>query len=161
RHRPGYWATKPDDNLLVAAAAAAPKPSPEARALAAAFDKSIVPRGRSVRTWIGVDRDDGGNTQVMFVWEPQPSIDGETRPDRSQPAGIQLTAAGTGQLYFRGRVPSAQASSASGAVIRRVVFEAQPGKMDWQLAVEGTDGGIIDTEQGSFDVPDLRSSRTM
>jgi VWFA-related protein len=150
RARRGYWAMT-RDNADRAAAIANPKPGPPKAvetALAAIHQPS---RMRVIRTWIGNDRGADGRTKVSFVWEAVPRAPGD--PSRSgPPARVSLTAvAPDGSPYFRGRVPDNAASRPL------ATFDAQPGKVQLRVSVEGGDGQVLDTEVREITVPDLTS----
>jgi VWFA-related protein len=157
RARKGYWAYTAAD---AARATAPPKPEPPRAiesALAAITQSS---RGaRVVRTWIGTERGTNGRTKVTFVWEPLPRVPGQSSRQSEQPARVSLTAAGPdGSPYFRGRVPSQAAMVPTGPT--RISFEAQPGKLELRMSVEGTSAEVLDTEVREILVPDLSSTRT-
>ena len=161
RHRRGYWALRPEDAAKLeasTAAAAAPNPNPVEAALAT----TVVHRSRVIRTWIGTERGENGRTRVTFVWEPMPKLPGEPVRDAERAVRVALTAAGPdGPQYFRGRIPDSvgtQATAASAGF--RVAFDAQPGKMQLRLSVEGTGAEVIDSETREIIVPDLTSPQT-
>jgi hypothetical protein len=82
-----------------------------------------------------------------------------------------------GAAYFRGRVPdvalagtapsvgaSAAASGTTGANTprgpSRVTFDAQPGKVQLRLSVEGAGSQVLDSETREISVPDLTTPQT-
>jgi VWFA-related protein len=173
RARKGYWALTADD---AARALAPPKPGPPKpveAALAAAVARPS--RASVVRTWIGSSRGENGKTRMTFVWEPLPKAPGD-RP-REEPARVSLTAISPdGSPYFRGRVPAlaptattaalgnSSAGSSGAATPRlpqRVTFDANPGKMQLRLSVEGVDSQVLDTETREIVVPDLTSAQPL
>jgi VWFA-related protein len=171
RARKGYWALSQQD---AARALAPPKPGPPKpveAALAAAVARPS--KASVVRTWIGTSRGENGKTRVTFVWEPLPKSPGD-RP-REEPARVSLTAISPdGSPYFRGRVPAAApvgasagngTAASSGAAAprlpQRVTFDANPGKVQLRLSVEGTESQVLDTETREIDVPDLTSARPL
>jgi VWFA-related protein len=177
RARKGYWALTADD---AARALAPPKPGPPKpveAALAAAVARPS--RASVVRTWIGTSRGENGKTRVTFVWEPLPKAPGD-RP-REEPARVSLTAISPdGAPYFRGRVPAAapvatsaaagsagvasaaaSAGTAAPKLPQRVTFEANPGKMQLRLSVEGAESQVLDTETREIVVPDLTSAQPL
>jgi VWFA-related protein len=167
RARKGYWALTAEETArAISPPKAAPKPVEQAVA-------SIEPptRSRVIRTWIGTSRAENGKTKVTFVWEPVPKAPGDHRTD--EPSRVSLMALGdNGAAYFRGRVPdvalagaapsvgaSAAASGTTGATAprgpSRVTFEAQPGKVQLRVSVEGTSSQVLDSETREISVPDL------
>jgi hypothetical protein len=115
---------------------------------------------------------------VTFVWEPVPRATGE-RPaaNSEQPARVSLMAIGPdGSPYFRGRIPdvalasaattaasasSAGASASVAARPSRVTFEANPGKIQLRVSVEGSGSQVLDSEIREITVPDLTSSQVL
>jgi VWFA-related protein len=148
RARKGYWAITASDLVR---AEAPPKPGPRPDVQAALASLSVQPRARTIRTWIGTERGDGGNTRVTFVWEPSaPTPGAEVRPT-DVPAQMTLTASGEdGTLLYRGRIPEPTAGPTS-----QVTFEVPPGPMRLRLAVENADADVLDSDQRDLDVPDL------
>jgi VWFA-related protein len=161
RARKGYWALTAEET---ARALAPPKPPVERGVTDALASVQAPNRARLVRTWIGTAPAESGRTRVTFVWEPVPTLPGERRTDA--PSRVALMAAGAeGRAYYRGKVPDddagtgegvrmiapAAASTARGAAVE---FEAQPGKMQLRLSVEGASGQVIDSDMLDVAVPD-------
>jgi hypothetical protein len=153
RARRGYWAVSQDDVARMTAITN-PKPGPP-KAVESALAAINQPlRTRIVRTWIGTDRGTDGRTKVSFVWEPMPKAPGDALRSSETAARVAVTAtAPDGSPYFRGRVPDAV--PAGPASSSRVVFDAQPGKMQLRLSVESADAQVIDSEVREITVPDL------
>ena len=164
RSRRGYWALTAD---AAATATAPPKPGPAPAVDAALKTLAAIPRGRVVRTWIGMAPADNGKTRVTFVWDPAPPSAGR----REEPERVTLIAAGPrNDLYFRGSIPdrtattSAAPSSGPGTAARgpwRVAFDADPGKLQLMLTVEGHDAQVLDKDSQEITVPDLTTTDTI
>lgn len=168
RSRRGYWALTAE----AAASAAAPaKPGPAPAVEAALNTLAAIPRGRVVRTWIGMAPAEHGKTRVTFVWEPAPPSSGR----REEPERIMLVAAGSrNDPYFRGSVPD-RASTASAAPASatgdccptgtrgpwRVTFDADPGRIQLMFTVEGRDAQVLDKDSQDITVPDLTTTDTV
>ena len=158
RARRGYWAITERD---VERALAAPENEPP-RAVDIALDQLAEPRsGRLVRTWFGTSRGEAGRTRVQFVWEP---IDGRGRRDEA--SRVLLTAMGDGGPYFRGRIPEEAgrpgrgtsrrgAAAPAAASSTSVEFEADPGELQFALAIEGAAGEVLDRDRGEISIPDF------
>lgn len=161
RAREGYWAVTVRDveRSLVTRAHEPPK------AVDAALAALAEPRrGRLVRTWVGTSRAENGRTRVTFAWEPA-----EARGRRDTASRVLVTAMGdTGRAYFRGRVPEQVRSAGRGTTRRRgrraaaapppatrVEFEADPGSMRMNLAIEGEAGEVLDRDRDEIVVPDF------
>ncbi len=161
RAREGYWAVTVRDveRSLTTRAHEPPK------AVDVALSALAEPRrGRLVRTWVGTSRAENGRTRVTFAWEPT-----ESRGRRDAASRVLVTAMGdTGGAYFRGRVPE-QARSAGRRSSRRrsrrevaapppmtrVEFEADPGTMQMNLAIEGEAGEVLDRDRDQIVIPDF------
>ena len=161
RAREGYWAVTVRDveRSLVTRAHEPPK------AVDVALSALAEPRrGRLVRTWVGTSRAENGRTRVTFAWEPT-----EARGRRDTASRVLVTAMGdTGGAYFRGRVPEQNRSSGRGTTRRRsrrevvaplvatrVEFEADPGTMQMNLAIEGEAGEVLDRDRDEIVIPDF------
>ena len=164
RARRGFWAITPDD------AVRASTPTPEIAKPVQSALASIstnVQAGKYVRTWLGTERGEGGNTRVTLVWEPLTFPPG----DRREPAGrvTLLAATQAGNVVFRGRAPdrpivpapttgslgAGGTSVAATAPAQRLTFDAPPGKVELRITVEGATGGTLDSEIRDIDVPDF------
>jgi VWFA-related protein len=150
RARKGYWALTAAEATAAVAKPKAGAPPAVNRALAAIAEPS---RGRLIRTWVGTEPGDNGNTRVTFVWEPIPVPHGMRRAVATSVSLI--AAAPDGETYFRGRVPEtdppAEATGPSS-----VSFEVPPGKLQLRVAIEGAAGGtMLDSDDREVVVPDL------
>jgi hypothetical protein len=111
---------------------------------------------RYVRTWIGNDRGDGGKTRLTLLWEPLPPTPGVKR---DEPRRVTVLATSpSGDIVYRGRVPSELAAAGSGG---SVTFDAPPGKLDVRLTIEGDGTGTLDTEDRTLEVPDLTAPEVL
>jgi hypothetical protein len=166
RSRRGYWALTAE---AAATATAPPRPAPPPAVQAALGSLAAIPRGRVIRTWIGMSPADNGKTRVTFVWEPVPASAGR----REAPERVTLTAAGgNGDPYFRGSVPSRGATGSTAAAPGlgtrtaargpwRVTFDANPGRLQLLLTVEGADAQVLDKDSQEITVPDLTTTDTV
>jgi hypothetical protein len=163
RSRKGYWALTADDTARALAPPKAGPPPAVEKALASVAEPT---RGRYVRTWIGMSRGENGKTKVTFVWEPLPRVPGV---DADLPARVSLSAgSATGTSYFRGKVPDvalASAAPAGGSAASspsrgpsRVTFDADPGRMQMRMTVEGANAQVLDSDQRDVQVPDLTAA---
>ena len=164
RARRGYWAITERD---VERALAAPENEPP-RAVDVALDALAAPRrGRLVRTWFGTSRGEVGRTRVQFVWEP---VDGRGRRDEA--SRVLLTAMGDDGPLFRGRIPDVperpgrgtarRGGAAPGATLSKSIeFEADPGEVQFTLAIEGAAGEVLDRDRGEITIPDFTGPETV
>jgi hypothetical protein len=109
---------------------------------------------RYIRTWIGNDKGEDGLTRVTLLWEPLPPTPG-VRRDEPRRVTVLATSA-SGDIVYRGRVPSELAAPGNGGIIR---FSAPPGKLDLRLTIEGDGTGTLDTEDRALVLPDLSAPR--
>ncbi len=161
RAREGYWAVTVRDVERSLTTRAHEPPKAVDIALAALAEPR---RGRLVRTWVGTSRAENGRTRVTFAWEPT-----EERGRRDTASRVLVTAMGdTGGAYFRGRVPEQARSAGRGttrrrsrraavvaAPVTRVEFEADPGTMRMNLAIEGEAGEVLDRDRDEIVIPDF------
>ena len=161
RAREGYWAVTVRDVERSLTTRAHEPPKAVDIALAALAEPR---RGRLVRTWVGTSRAENGRTRVTFAWEPT-----EARGRRDSASRVLVTAMGdAGGAYFRGRVPEQTRSPGRGTTRRRsrrqaaapppvtrVEFEADPGTMQMNLAIEGEAGEVLDRDRDEIVVPDF------
>jgi VWFA-related protein len=166
RARKGYWALTVED--LKRATAPPPPPVPPAvnKALNAIAEP---PRGRLIRSWVGVTRGENGKTRMSFVWEPLPPVGGL---NRFQPSQVTLTATGpNNSVYFRGRVPKDDPVILSERPVdkqgnlgdpvplarepSRVEFDVVPGAIELRIAVLGRGTDVVDTEIREVEAPDF------
>ena len=161
RAREGYWAVTVRDVERSLTTRANEPP----RAVDVALSALAEPRrGRLVRTWVGTSRAENGRTRVTFAWEPT-----EERGRSYSASRVLVTAMGdTGGAYFRGRVPEqaraagrrssrrrSRREAAVPAAVTRVEFEADPGTMQMNLAIEGEAGEVLDRDRDEIVIPDF------
>ncbi len=160
RARKGYWAPTPAE-----AARSFEPPRPTAPPdVTAALGSLAQPRGRLIRTWVGMSRGESGKTRITFVWEPTPATPGSAPGDR--PARVTLTASGPGGArYFTGVVGEtafadagargqAQAKSLEP---RRTVFDVPPGRLQlkYTIGTAASPDDVLQTDGRDLVVPDL------
>jgi VWFA-related protein len=147
RSRKGYWAFTEAD---VKRAIAGPKEGPPAAVTKALAAIAPMTNRRYIRTWIGNDKGQDGMTRVTLLWEPLPPTAGVKRDD---PRRVTVLATSpSGDIVYRGRVPSELAAPGNGGIIR---FQAPPGKLGLRLTIEGDGTGTLDTEDRDLVIPDL------
>jgi VWFA-related protein len=145
RARKGYWALTTEDVARVLA----PKVEvPKAVDNALASISAPAAAHNVIRTWIGTSRGANGKTKVTFVWEPTPKVAGDRDARSEPPSRVMVTAVGPdGSPYYRGRITDP-----------RLTFDADPGKLQLRLSVEGSASQVLDTETREIAIPDLTVS---
>lgn len=147
RARRGYWAYSEED---VKRALAGPKSGPPTVITKALNSIAPLNNRRYIRTWIGSDKGQDGQTRVTLLWEPLPAAPGVRR---DEPRRVTVLATSpSGDVVYRGRVPTELATPGNGGIIR---FQAPPGKLAVRLTIEGDGTGTLDTEDRDLVVPDL------
>ena len=137
RSRSGYWA--PDTALAAALAKAASTPP------TVAFRPSRS--SPYIRQWVGMSRGPDGLTSVMVTWEP-----GAEPPRNQRIASVVLKAtANDGKVLFERRVGAGD--------VDRATFNAPPGYIALEMALQSSSGTSLDTDYRGISVPNLRVSR--
>jgi len=153
RARKGYWAYTVEDAKR---AVAGPKAGPPTEVTKALATLAPMTNRRYIRTWIGNDKGEDGLTRVTLLWEPLPPTPG-VRRDEPRRVTVLATSA-SGDIVYRGRVPSELAAPGNGGITR---FSAPPGKLDLRLTIEGDGTGTLDTEDRALVLPDLSAPEVM
>jgi hypothetical protein len=149
RARKGYWALSTEEATRATAPRKAGPPPAVSKAIA-----SIAPVGgarRFVRTWLGTEPGDDGQTRVTFLWEPIPPPPGMKREDPRQVSLVAMSP--SGEEFFNGPVGDVTAASKGASVS----FGVKPGRLRLRLAVEGDGSAALDNEDREVTVPDLTS----
>ncbi|HEY0284643.1 MAG TPA: VWA domain-containing protein [Vicinamibacterales bacterium] len=137
RSRSGYWA--PDAKVAAAVAKAA-----------AARSAPIFRASRSspyIRPWIGMSRGPDGLTSVTVTWES------DAPPPRNQRvASILVKAiANDGSVLFENRIGAGD--------VDRAIFNAPPGYVVLEMAIQSSSGAALDTDYRGISVPNLQVTR--
>ena len=137
RARSGYWA--PDAKLAasLAKAAAPRKPLPFRPSHSSPY----------IRPWIGMSRGPDGLTSVTVTWES-----GATPPRNQRVASILVKAtANDGTVLFETRIGAGDAD--------RFTFNAPPGFVALEMAIQTGSGAPLDTDYRGISVPNLQVTR--
>ena len=137
RSRSGYWA------IDAALAAAAAKPAAPRAALPFRPSRSSP----YIRQWIGMSRGPDGLTRVTVTWEP-----GAAPPRNQRIAAVIVKAtANDGSVLFEHRVGAGD--------VERATFNAPPGYVALEMALQSSSGAPLDTDYRGISVPNLQVSR--
>jgi VWFA-related protein len=137
RARAGYWAS---NAALVAAAA---------KATARRTTLPIRPSRSSpyITPWIGMSRGADGLTRVTVTWEP-----GIAPPRNQRVVAISLKAmSADGQTLFEDIIGPGD--------LARAAFEAAPGFVAVEMAIQSSNGTPLDTDYRSISVPNLQVNK--
>jgi VWFA-related protein len=141
RARKGYYALTESNAARMLAPPKPPVPTEIDRVLTTLAEPS---RGRLVRTWVGAKRAENGKTRVQFVWEPVSDRRSQSQESASQ---VMLMAMSDQGAYFRGDLPGESQTTAE--------FEADPGALELNAAIEDEFGDVIDRRVDEVVVPDF------
>jgi len=136
RTRAGYWSPAPP----------APASTSSARA------KTSLPFRPShsspyIRPWIGMARGSNGLTNVTVTWE-----EGTPPPRNQRVVSIAIKATGSdGGVIFQRQVSAADAG--------RATFDAPPGYIALEMALQSSAGSALDTDYRGLSVPNLNVTR--
>jgi VWFA-related protein len=137
RSRSGYWA--PDARVAASAAKAA--------AARTALPFRPAHSSPYIRPWIGMSRGPDGLTSVTVTWES-----GATPPRNQRVASILVRAtANDGTVLFENRVGAGD--------VDRATFNALPGYVALEMAIQSSSGAALDTDYRGISVPNLQVTR--
>ena len=137
RSRSGYWA--PDAKVAAAVAKAA--------AARTALPFRPLHSSPYIRPWIGMSRGPEGQTSVTVTWEP-----GATPPRNQRVASILVKAtANDGTVLFENRIGPGD--------VDRATFNAPPGYIALEMAIQSSSGAELDTDYRGISVPNLQVTR--
>ena len=152
RARKGYWAYSADD-VAKMTSASAPKAGPPADVAEALDAIAETTHAHAVSTWLGAERSADGKGSVTLVWEANAKPDAGPLEVADHISVVVNSV--HGDLLFRGLVArDPQAARASG----RTTFEAPPGAVHAQIAVENSKGQRIDRDDKEVEVPDFTAT---
>ncbi len=137
RARSGYWAA---DAALAAAVA-------KATAIRTAVPFRPSYSSPYIRQWIGMSRGPEGLTRVTITWEP-----GAAPPRNQRVVAVTLKATGgDGQVLFEQQVGPGE--------VDRAAFDAPPGFMAVEMAIQSSTGAPLDTDYRGVSVPNLQVAK--
>jgi VWFA-related protein len=148
RARTGYWAPLPSE--LRASTRLMTAPLLPTRALK---------RSPYIESWFGLTVEPDGQRRVIFTWMPAAS----RQPARSKPnarpdvVALKVTTP-SGALLFEGEVVSARPGAGSSARPSSAVFQATPGRLQFDLTILQADGTKLDVGAMDFEVAGIRGA---
>ncbi len=136
RTRSGFWAA----NAALAASAArasAPRALPFRPTHSSPF----------IRPWIGISRSEDGQTRVTVTWEP-----GDEPPRNQRVGAVTVKATNAdGTVLFEHRLGPGD--------VERAAFDAAPGHIAIEMAIESSSGTALDTDYRTLSVPSLQVNK--
>jgi VWFA-related protein len=137
RSRSGYWAPDAKVSASVARAAATRTALPFRPSHSSPY----------IRPWIGMSRGPNGMTSVTVTWES-----GATPPRNQRVASILVKAtANDGTVLFENRIGAGD--------VDRAMFNAPPGYIAIEMAIQSSSGLALDTDYRGVSVPNLQVIR--
>jgi VWFA-related protein len=145
RTRAGYWAPLPSE--LRATRPSLPLPELSMRALR---------RSPLIDSWFGSTVEPDGRRRVIFTWTPA-AVSAPAKPTvRPELVAVKVSTL-AGKVLFEGEVAPALVGSVGARRADSAVFDAPPGRLQFDLTILRADGSKLDTGAQDFDVPELRS----
>ena len=154
RARKGYWAYTADD---VKRAVAGPKPGPPPE-VTKALDCDRADDQSPLHPHLDRQRQGRGRPDARDAAVGAAAADARRAGATNRAASRVLATSPSGDIVYRGSVPTELAAPGNGGIIR---FEAPPGKLDMRLTIEGDGTGTLDTEDRELVVPDLSAPEVM
>ena len=149
RARSGYWS--PLQSELRAATARLSPP--------ALLPTRALRRSPFINSWLGLTVEPGGGRRIIFTWTPSPT----RTPARGKPpvrpdvVALKVTTP-AGAVLFDGEVAAARAGNASTIRPDSAVFQATPGRLQFDLKILQADGSQLDVGSLDYDVPNVRGA---
>ena len=147
RTRSGYWA--PLQSEIRAARVELPSmlPTRELR------------RSPLIESWFGQTVEPDGRRRIIFTWTPAAArAPARGRPvSRPDVVALKVTTL-SGAVLFEGEVAAARPGGTSGVRPHSAVFQATPGRLQFDLTILQADGTKLDAGALDFDVPTVRGA---
>jgi VWFA-related protein len=138
--RSGYWAPLRTELMRASAGSAM-----------AAVPLRALRRSPLIDTWVGFTIDPRGTQHVVVTWEPTVAV---KRPVLGQPHTVELrVSTPSGGTLFEGALVQAR-GTAGVDYTTSAVFEASPGRLQFDLVILRLDGTRLDTAAHDVDLPD-------
>jgi VWFA-related protein len=149
RSRAGYWAPFAADVATTTRLR-----------LPAIVPMRAVRRSPLIESWLGMTMETDGRRRIIFTWTPANIVG---RPGRSvgRPDIVALKVTTlAGAVLFEGEVtPVRGSSTVTGQRTDAAVFDADTGRLQFDLTILQADGTKLDVGSQDFDVPELRPGR--
>ncbi len=144
RTRSGYWAPLPTELR------ASRTPSQPI--------VSLRPMRRSpfIQSWFGTTIQADGTRRAIFTWVPVAAPAKGTRLSRAELVSLKVSTPG-GKVLFEGDVAPVQAAVGTGHRVDSAVFDAAPGRLQFDLTILRADGTRLDTGAEDIDIPEVKN----
>jgi VWFA-related protein len=144
RSRSGYWAPLPTE---LRASRTPPTPI-----------VSMRPMRRSpfIQSWFGTTIRPDGTRRAIFTWVPSATASRGRRPARAELVSLKVSTP-AGKVLFDGDVAPVQAAVGGVHRVDSAVFEAAPGRLQFDLTILRADGTRLDTGTEDIDIPEVKA----
>ena len=147
RARSGYWAPLPSELRSIRANLPAMLPT---RALR---------RSPLIDSWFGLTVEPNGQRRIIFTWTPSTAPAAtRTKPARRPDVVALKVTTPTGTVLFDGEVGPAHLANASVLRPDSAVFQALPGRLQFDLTILQADGTKLDAGAQDYEVPNVRGA---
>jgi VWFA-related protein len=144
RTRSGYWAPLPFE-LRTAARTSSTSTMLPMRA---------IRRSPLIEPWFGSTVEADGRRRVIFTWMPAPASPLVKQIARPEVVALKVSTV-SGKVLFEGEVAPAQVGAVGTQRPDSAVFEAPPGRLQFDYNVLRADGSKLDTGTQDFDIPEI------
>jgi VWFA-related protein len=145
RARSGYWAPLPSELRTT-------RVSPPAMLPTRALRRSTL-----IDSWFGLTVEPDGQRRIIFTWTPSTApVATRTRPARRPDVVALKVTTPMGSVLFEGEVGPAHPGNASLLRPDSAVFQASPGRLQFDLTILQADGSRLDTGAVDYEVPNVR-----
>ena len=147
RARSGYWAPLPSELRTTRLS------------LPALLPTRALRRSPLIDSWFGLTVEPDGHRRIIFTWTPSTApVSTRTRPARRPDVVALKVTTPTGTVLFDGEVGPAHPGNASGVRPDSAVFQAMPGRLQFDLTILQADGSKVDVAMQDFEVPNVRGA---
>jgi hypothetical protein len=113
-----------------------------------------VRRSPLIEPWFGSTVEADGRRRVIFTWVPAPASPLVKQIVRPEVVALKVSTV-SGTVLFEGEVASAHAGAVGTQRPDSAVFEALPGRLQFDYSVLRADGSKLDTGAQDFDIPEM------
>jgi VWFA-related protein len=148
RTRSGYWAP------LQTELRAAPRVE-----LPAMLPTRALRRSPLIESWFGLTVEPDGGRRIIFTWAPTAARASARGKPVSRPDVVALKVTTlSGTVLFDGEVAQARPGGTQGVRPHSAVFQATPGRLQFDMTILQADGTRLDAGALDFDVPTVRGA---
>ncbi len=147
RARSGYWAPLPSELRSIRAN------------LPAMLATRALRRSPLIDSWFGLTVEPNGQRRIIFTWTPSTAPAAtRTKPARRPDVVALKVTTPTGTVLFDGEVGPAHLANASVLRPDSAVFQALPGRLQFDLTILQADGTKLDAGAQDYEVPNVRGA---